>query len=101
MASYGSHESSHIVEMEEGREVEFQIALECTALRLPSKTYGLPEDCCPAENAEFELESVHILDDDGKLAIISKEAWMAYVGADAVQKMIEAAELNANESGDF
>lgn len=98
---YGSYESSQAIEMEDGGDVEFHLALTCVNPSRPARLYALPGDCYPAEAAEFELESVHIIDDDGKPVRISEEAWTARVGTDAAQKMIEAAEVAANESGDF
>ena len=102
--SYGSHESSQYAEVlakGDGKEAEFQLTLNCVTLGCPAQLYGPPENCSPAEAAEFELDSVHVLDDEGKPVKISEEILEAVVGQTVARQMIEDAETEAMESGDF
>lgn len=102
--SYGSHESSQYAEVlakGDGHEAEFQLTLNCVSLGCKAQLYGEPGDCYPAEAAEFELESIHVLDGEGKPHLISEEILKAVVGEDVARQMIEDAETEAMESGDF
>lgn len=102
--SYGSHESSQYVEVlakGDGHEAEFQFTLNCVSLGCKAQLYGEPGDCYPAEAAEFELESIHVLDGEGKPHHISEEILKAIVGEDVIRQMVEDAETEAMESGDF
>lgn len=102
--SYGSHESSQYAEViarGDGHEVTFQITLTCVSRGDPGRFSGPPEDCYPSEAAEFELESVHVLDAESKPHLISKDILKAVVGVEMAQQMVEDAETEAIESGDF
>ena len=102
--SYGSHESSQYAEVlakGDGHEAEFQLTLNCVTLGCKAQLYGEPGDCYPAEAAEFELESIHVLDAEGKPHLISEEILKAVVGADVARQMIGDAETEAMESGEF
>ena len=102
--SYGSHESSQYAEViarGDGKEAEFQLTLNCVTSGCPAQLYGPAENCYPAEAPEFELESIHVLDDDGNPIKISEEILKAVVGEDIFQTMVENAETEAMESGDF
>ena len=103
--NYGTFESSQYVDVRswkgDGKEAEFQLTLNCTASGCAAQIWGPPENCYPAEAAEFELESVHVLDDEGKPVKISAEILEAVVGKEAFQQMISDAEIEAMESGDF
>ncbi len=102
--NYVTHESSQYAEVltkGDGHEVEFLLTLNCVTLGSPAQLYGEPGDCYPAEAAEFELESVHVLDDEGKPHLISEEILRAIVGEEVVRQMIEDAKTEAIESGEF
>ena len=101
---YGSHESSQYVEVisgDDGKETEFQITVNCTSRGCAAQLYGPPENCYEVEAAEFELDSVHVLDENGNPHKISFDVLVAFVGTEAADKMIEAAQTEADESGDF
>jgi hypothetical protein len=101
---YGSFESCQYAEvfvMGDDREVEFQFGLTCTSRGCAAQLYGPPENCYEAEAAEFELDSIHILGGEGKPLEISEEILAAIVGSEVAQKMIESAEIEAIESGEF
>lgn len=38
----------------------------------PGKTYGLPENCYPAEGPEVEIEVVYLIDDKSKADVLPK-----------------------------
>ena len=102
--SYGSHESRQCAEVlakGDGHEAEFLLTLNCVTLGSPAQLYGEPGDCYPAEAAEFELDSVHVLDGEGKPHLISEEILTAIVSEEVARQMIEDAETEAQESGDF
>lgn len=102
--SHGSHESTQYAEVSangEDKEVEVRLTFECVTRGCPAQLYGPPENCYPEEAAEFELDSVHLLDDEGNPVEISEEVLKAFVGGDAFKRMIEAAETEAMESGEF
>ena len=102
--SYGSHESIQYAEVlakGDGHEAEFQLTLSCVSLGCKAQLYGEPGDCYPAEAAEFELESIHVLDAESKPHLISEEILKAVVGEDVARQMIEDAKTEAMESGEF
>lgn len=102
--NYGTHESSQYAEVlakGDGKEAEFQLILNCVTPGSPAQLYGEPGDCYPADAAEFELESIYVLDDDGKPHLISEDVLKAVVGGEAFQKMLLDAQTDAMESGDF
>lgn len=101
---YGSYESSQYVEVisgDDGKETEFQITVTCVTRGDPGRLSGPPEDCYGAEAAEFELDSVHVIGDDGNPLEISMETLRAFVGKELAQKMHDSAVTEAIESGDF
>lgn len=102
---YGSHESSQYAEVisgDDGKETEFQITVNCVTRSDPGCHYrsnGDPGD--PPEAAEFELDSVHVLDDDGNPVPLTYQILEAVVGKELAQKMHDNAMIEAMESGDF
>jgi hypothetical protein len=102
---YGSFESSQYIEVigpgDESRMATFQLTLICTSRGCVAQLSGPPENCYQAEAAEFELDSIHVLDGEGKPHLISEEILEAIAGKKLAQKMYEAAELEAIESGEF
>lgn len=102
--SYGSHESVQCVEVvtvDDSKDTDFQFALNCVAPSNPGCLSGPPENCYEAEAAEFELDSIHVLDENGNPHKISFDILVAFVGVKAAQKMVEDAETEAMESGEF
>ncbi len=102
--AYGSFESSQYAEVisgDEGKEPEFQFTISCTSRGRSAYISGPPEDCYPAEAAEFELESLHVLGDEGNPIPITYQILEAVVGNELAQTMLSAAETEAMESGDF
>lgn len=100
---YGSHESTQAVEIGayDSREVEFDIVMACTARGCSAQTYGEPGDCYPSEAPEFELDTIHVLDEHGNPHKITWAVFEAFVGAGASQVMFDSALIDAQESGDF
>ena len=101
---YGTHESSQYVEVvtgDNGTEIGFVLTMECSNRGTPAQIYGRPEDCYEAEAAEFELDTVHLIAEDGKHILLTSEIFSAIVGQDIETAMTEAAALEAEESGDF
>ncbi len=104
MSYYGSHESNQYAEViakGDGHEAHFQLTLNCVSLGCKAQLYGEPGDCHPDEAAEFELESIHVLDAEGKPHLISEDVLTAVVGVAVAREMVEDAETEAMESGDF
>lgn len=102
--SYGSHESSQyvgVVWRDDHREVEFHLTLICATLGCKAQLYGEPGDCYPAEAAEFELDSIHVLDDEGNPVLITYQILEAIVGMELAAKFLSNAETEAMESGEF
>ena len=66
---YGSHESSQyvvVISGDDGKETEFQFTLDCVSQGDFGCMYMRNGDPgWPPEAAEFELDSLHVLDDDG------------------------------------
>ena len=102
---YGSFESSQYAEIisgDDGKEAEFQFTLICVSRGYSGCMYqnnGDPGD--PPEAAEFELDSLHVLDDDGNSVLITYQILEAIAGKELAQKMQDDAETEAMESGDF
>ena len=102
--AYGSFESSQYAEVisgDDGKETEFQFTLGCVSYSRPASISGPPENCYPAEAAEFELDSLHVLDDESNPVPLTYQILEAVVGRDLAQIMLSAAETAAMESGDF
>lgn len=103
--NYGSYESTQCAEVSakgEDREVEILLTLECATRGDPGCMYTRNGDPgWPPEAAEFELESIHLVDDESNPVEISEEVLTVLVGGDVFQRMIEDAEVEANESGEF
>ncbi len=101
---YGSHESNQYVEVitgDHGTEIGFCLTLNCVNLGTPAQLHGPAENCYEAEGAEFELDSIHLIAEDGKHILITAEIYSAIVGQDIETAHREAAHLEAEESGDF
>lgn len=101
---YGSHESNQYVEVisgDDGKETEFQVTVNCVSRGDPGRMSGPPEDCYPSEAAEFELNSVVVMDDDGNPINMTYQLLEAFVGKELAQKMHDNAVTEAIESGDF
>ena len=96
---YGSHESTQSLEIE--REIEFDILVDCTARGCRAQISGPPEGCYPSEAPEFELDTIHVLDEKGNLLKISWDVFVAFVGDEVAEKMVDKAINDAAESGDF
>lgn len=98
---YGSYESTQSVEIEtdgEYHEAEFDFLLDCVYRGCAAQLYGPPENCYAAEAAEFELNSVHVLDPDGKSLKISDDILAAILGKERADKLIAQAQLDAQEN---
>ena len=101
---YGSHESSQHVEVisgDDGKETEFQLTVNCVSRGDPGQYYGPAESCYESEAAEFELDSVQVIDDDGNPVALTYQILEAVVGKELAQKMHDNAVTEAIESGDF
>lgn len=100
---YGSHESTQSIEVggDDGREIEFNIVVTCTSTGCEAQLYGPPENCYPSEAPEFELDTIHVIDEQGNPYLISELVLDAFVGTGAALRMVEKAITDAVESGDF
>ena len=47
------------------KEFTLEVKMRCTNPGTPGNLVGPPEQCYPPEPAEFEVEHVHLLSDDG------------------------------------
>jgi hypothetical protein len=99
--SYYSRQGIEVVGQTDSHTARFQIVLTCVSPGCAAQTYGPPENCYPAEAAEFELASIHLIDSAGNLHDISEELFKAIVGKLQAGLMIENAYDEAEESGDF
>ena len=101
---YGSHESSQFIEVisgDDGKDTEFQFTLTCVTGGDPGQYYGPAESCHDSEAAEFELDTLHALDDDGNPILLTYQILEAIAGKELAQKMYDNAVTEALESGDF
>ncbi len=98
--NYGSYESTQCVELNDNI-TEVLFTFDCSNPGTPAQTFGPAEACYEAEAAEFELDSVHVLDGEGNPVTISMDILMVFVGTEMAQKMMEYAETEAIESGEF
>lgn len=101
---YGSHESSQYAEVisgDDSKETEFQFTVNCVTRSDPGQYLGPAENCYEGEAAEFELDSIHVINDDGNRVLITYQILEAFTGNDLAQKMLNNAMTEANESGDF
>jgi len=96
---YGSHESTQSVEVD--GEIEFDVVVDCTSRGCAAQLYGEPGDCYPSEAPEFELDTIHVRDEEGNPHKISWDVLVAFVGDDVAEKMVASAITDAEESGDF
>ena len=100
---YGTHESTQYLEIknryDEYDEVEFQLTMICTAMGDPGSYYG--DGAYPPEAPEFELDTIHVLDEQSNPHKITWDVLVAFVGDEAAQKMVDSAINDAVESGDF
>lgn len=104
MSRYGTYESEQYVEVikgDDGVEVGFLLTISCCSLGCRAQISGPPEGCYPAESAEFELDSVHLIGQDGNHYPITEEIFATFVGPEIEEIMVEAAKLDADENGDF
>lgn len=101
--AYGSFTSHQYIEFifgDEARETEFLIDLICTARSTPGKYFGPPESCYPAEDAEFELDSIRVADDESKTTVVITEAALQNIlGKTVANDLIEMAYQEAREYG--
>ena len=101
---YGSYESNQYVEVitgDHGTEIGFCLTLNCVNRGTPAQTYGPAENCYEAEGAEFELDSIHLIAEEGNHILLTEDIFSAIVGSEIEKKMIEDAQTEAEESGDF
>ncbi len=101
---YGSFVSNQCIEVaigDESAEIEFEFSLNCVTRSTPGQLSGPPENCYPPEAAEFELNSIDVIDAKGKSISISENALAAIIGQDQFDKMLEDAEIDADENGEF
>lgn len=102
---YGSYQSSQYIEVVPGKElqeVELRIALICTSRGDPGCMYMSNGDPgYPPEPAEFELDTVHVLDEEGKPIKINEDLLTVLMGQEAWERMFEDACVEAVESGEF
>jgi hypothetical protein len=98
--SYVSYQSVEVFYADKEYEAEFIITLNCTVRRDPGRLSGPPEHCYPPEGPEFELDSIHVLAQEGKREI-SEDVLRAMLGDDMADKLLERAYTDAAESGDF
>jgi hypothetical protein len=99
--SYGSYESTQSIEVEaegEYHEAIFDFTLTCTSPGCAAQLYGPPENCYPAEAAEFELDSVAVLDGESNPHIISVDILANIVGRELADKLVEKAIEDAQEN---
>ncbi len=96
---YGTFLSAQYVEIsagDKGYEPCFMFMLVCTARGTPGQLFGPPENCYPAELPEFGIEYISV---GGRE--ISQGVLNELVGPVIAAEMLEAAELEAEESGEF
>ena len=101
---YGSFVSNRSIEVtveDDITEVEFEFNLVCVTLSTPGQLSGPPEHCYEPEAAEFELDSIFVIDAEGNPHNVSENALTALIGQEVFQKMLEGAEAEADESGEF
>ena len=105
---YGIHESTQSVEINvfrpavEGyQELLFQLDMDCVTHGTPAQLYGPAENCYEAEAPEFELDTIHVHMADGNLVKIEYDAFVAILGAEVAQKIIDDATDDAIENGNF
>ena len=101
---YGSFVSNRSIEVavnDDSIEVEFEFNLVCVNLSTSGQFSGPPEHCYEAEAAEFELDSIFVIDAEGNPHNMSENALVAIIGPEVFQKMLEGAEAEADESGEF
>lgn len=99
--NYGSHASTQTIEVEadgECHEAEFEFEMECTSPGCSAQLYGAPENCYPAEAAEFELISVSVFDRDGNPRKVPWEILEGILGVKLADKLVEKAKLDAEEN---
>lgn len=99
--TYESHQCVEAVTVDNSTEIGFVLTLNCIGRGMPAFTNGPPEYCYEGEAAEFELDTVHLIAEDGKHILLTPEIFSAIVGQEIETAMIEAAALEAEESGDF
>lgn len=84
---------------------EVSVTITCVSPYVPAKLYGLPEDCYPAEAAEFEFDEFEVF--VGKTVILKSTDWTvaeALFGANIWNHLyddaVTDAEANPPEEGD-
>ena len=103
---YGTFDSIQCVEVftdpdTDGHEPEFKFTMNCVSRGCKAQLYGPPEDCYPADAAEFELDTVHAFDSKGNPLMISEAVLEAIIGVEATKKLTDAAFLDASENGEL
>ncbi len=99
--NYGSFESAQSIEVEaEGEycEAMFRLDMNCVSPGCKAQLFGPPENCYPAEDAEFELDTIHVLDGEGNPTEISEDLLSKIIGPELVAKLIERAVVDAHET---
>ena len=110
-----SVQSVEVVTKDGSHEVEFTIALTCTARGTPGKLSGPPEDCYPPEGPEFEVVTISLpvpkvnhyynatnkkVEYDPPLELTFNQ-FAALVGVIEADRLTEEAMVEAAETGDF
>lgn len=101
---YGSFVSNQSIEVaigDDSAEVEFEITMDCATRSTPGQLSGPPERCYPPEAAEFELDTIMVIDEKGNPHIVSENVLAAIIGQEPFDKMLEDAQVDADENGEF
>ena len=99
--SFVSNQSIEVTVGDESTEIEFELSLNCVTRSTPGRFHGPPEDCYDSEAAEFELSSISVINAVGNPISISENAVAAIVGQEPFNKMLEDAQVDADENGEF
>lgn len=95
---YTSYLSVEVTDSEDNyKELIFAVDLNMTTAGRPAYISGLPEDCYPAESAEFEVVQVGV--DNPKVKTTwTHDEFVEFIGAAIADKLIEDAMVDANEN---
>lgn len=97
---YTSYQSVEVTDSQDNyKELIFAIDLKMTAAGRPAYISGLPEDCYPAEAAEYEVVQVGV--DNPKVKTVwTYDEFHEFIGSDIAAMVIEDAMLDAIENFD-